>query len=141
MARMRSIWAPGEYAIKLDRLGHAQEKIAEKATAVGAGIIADEMRSNLENVLSGESSGDLEDSMGITPMEVDNHGNYNRKIGFDGYDSKGVPNPLKARAKESGTSKQKKTPFIRPAVRAKKEEASTAMGRVVEEETKKIMKG
>ena len=62
------------------------------------------------------------------------------KIGFDGYDSKGVPNQIKARVLESGSSRQKKRPFVRPALKATKKEAEDAMAKIVDEEIKKIMK-
>ena len=82
----------------------------------GAQPVADEIRKGLENNLAGSkySKGDLLGSLGITPPGVDSQGNVNTKIGFDGYDSKGVANQLKARVMESGTSKIKKRPFVRP---------------------------
>lgn len=140
MARM-TFKAGNEYALKLSRLAAGQEEIASKAIYAGAKIVADKIRENLRKVTSDEATGDLENSLGITPLGTDRDGNYNRKVGFDGYDRKGVPNALKARAKESGTSRQKKTPFVRPAVNATKKQAEAVMGRIIEEETKKIMRG
>ena len=54
--------------------------------------------------------------MGISPPLQDKNGNTNVKVGFAGYDRKGTPNALKARAMESGTSTQPKKPFLRPAI-------------------------
>ena len=139
--------AGDEYALKLSRLGTKSSKIAKKAIYAAAGIVADQMKKNLKGVLSDKATGELVDSMGITPITTDKDGNYNAKIGFDGYGSrktksypKGVPNQLKARAIESGTSFQKKRPFVRPAVRQTKGKAKAEMERVIEEEHKKIMK-
>jgi HK97 gp10 family phage protein len=80
-------------------------------------------------------------SFGIASIDKDGGGDWNTKIGFDGYDSKGVPNQLKARVLESGSSKQPKRPFVRPAVNATKVKAQAEMARVVDEELKKIFGG
>ena len=90
---------------------------------------------------SERSSGALEASLGITPIQSDKDGFINAKVGFDGYDGKGVPNQLKARVMESGSSAVRKRPFVRPAVNATKKAAVEAMQQVIDEETKKIMKG
>lgn len=137
MARM-TIHGLDEYAMKLSKLGTDGSKIAKKVVMAGANPIADEIRKNLKNNLkgSGYSTGDLLDSFGIAPPDVDRRGNTNTKIGFDGYDRKGVPNPLKARAMESGTSTQPKKPFVRPAVSKMKKKAIEEMGKTLDSEIK-----
>ena len=79
----------------------------------GAKVVADEIKGGLQWATgeSEHSTGDLLDSLGIAPIDTDNRGNINTKVGFDGYDRKGVPNQLKARAMESGTSTQPKKPL------------------------------
>ena len=108
-----------DYALALSKLGDRADDVAKKAIYAGAKIIADKVKENLENVLSGDSTGDLVESFGVTPISQDKDGNWNCKIGFDGYDRSGTPNQLKARVLESGSSKQKKRPYMRPAVRTK----------------------
>jgi HK97 gp10 family phage protein len=127
-----------EYALKLSKLGADAPKIAKKAVMAGANPVADEIRRNLENNLKGSeySTGDLLDSFGVAPPGIDGRGNTNTKIGFDGYDRKGVPNALKARAMESGASGQTKKPFVRPAVRKMKKKAIEEMGKTIETEIK-----
>lgn len=73
-------------------------------------------------------------ALGIAPPAVDARGNTNTKVGFEGYDKKGVPNALKARAMESGTSKLRKRPFVRPAVNSTKKKAVEEMGKTLEKE-------
>lgn len=133
MAKMQ-IKGMDEYAMKLSRLGTKAPEIAKKAVMAGANPIADEIRRELEKNLSGSkySTGDLLDSMGIAPAAVDRRGNTNTKVGFSGYDRKGVPNALKARAMESGTSTQPKKPFIRPAVNRAKKKAIEEMGKSID---------
>lgn len=137
MAKM-TIRGLDEYALKLSKLGADAPKIAKKVVMAGANPVADEIRKNLEKNLSGSkySTGDLLDSFGIAPPDVDRQGNTNTKIGFEGYDRKGVPNALKARAMESGTSTQPKRPFIRPAVNRMKKKAIDEMGKTLDSEIK-----
>lgn len=131
-----------DLALKLSRLESRTDEIAKKAIYEGAGIMADQIKSNLQKNLSGSehSTGALIGSLGITKIERDDFG-WNAKVGFDGYDESGTPNILKARAMESGTSKQPKRPFVRPAISQARNRAKDAMAKVVDEEIRKIMGG
>ena len=137
MARM-TFMAGDEFALALSRLETQSDEIAKKAIYEGAKVVADKIKSNLEAVLSSDASGDMLASFGVTPIEKDSSGNWNAKIGFDGYDSKGVANQLKARVLESGSSQQKKKPFVRPAVNATKRTAIEKMGQVINEEIQRL---
>lgn len=141
MARM-TIKGLDEYALALSNLGKESIEVSKKMVYAGAKIVADEMKAGLNHSIgqSEHSTGDLVKSLGIAPIDIDNRGNTNTKVGFDGYDRKGVPNQLKARAMESGTSTQKKKPFVRPAVNRSKGRAQDAMKKVFDEEMKKIIK-
>ena len=127
-----------EYTIKLARMDFNAEEIAKKAIYGAAEIVANQIKSNLEGVLSDKATGDMVDSFGVTPITRDNNGNWNAKVGFDGYDKEGVPNQLKARAMESGTSTQEKRPFVRPAMNATKKSAQKRMEEIIDEEYKKL---
>lgn len=128
-----------DYVLRLSRLAGAdQRKIAGKAIFEAADIVADEVRSRLQNVIKGPSTGALVASLGIAKMQETQDG-YNVKIGFDGYDENGHPNVLKARVLESGSSKQPKRPFMRPAVNATRKQAVAKMGEVIDEEIARIM--
>ena len=149
MAKM-TIKGMDEYALKLSKLGAKSTEISLKAVRAGANPVADAIRWQLVKNLQGSeySHGGLLDSMGVAPSSIDYKGNANTKIGFEGYDWKysnpsekypyGTPFALKARAMESGTSTQKKKPFIRPAVRRAKKQSLEEMGKVIDEETFKI---
>lgn len=138
MARM-TFKAGDEYALKLSRLATNSDEIAKKAIYAAADIVADKIKSNLQGVLSPEATGELVGSFGIAHIDRDSNGDWNTKIGFDGYDSEGIPNQLKARAFESGTSRQPKRPFVRPALNATKASAKAEMEKVIDEEVKKTM--
>lgn len=131
--------AAEEYALKLSRLAAAdQRKIAGKAIYKAADLVADEVRARLNSVIKGPSTGALSASLGIAKLQETADG-WDVKIGFDGYDSAGVPNVLKARVLESGSSKQKKRPFMRPAVNATRKAAVQKMGEIIDEEIARIM--
>lgn len=132
-----------DYALRLSALAARSDETAKKAIYEAAGIVTDRIRANLNANLaeSTQSTGALAESLGITPVSQDRDGVWNVKIGFDGYDAKGVPNQIKARVMESGSSKVQKRPFVRPAVNATKKAAVEAMQKVIDEEIEKTMKG
>lgn len=163
MAKSKMTIKAGEdYMRRLSQLGEGSAAIAKKAVYEASGIVADRIRKNLEDNIRTQQSaakrgnsssfsllkkqgekrtGDLVRSLGITPIKLDKNGILNVKIGFDGYDSRGVPNQLKARVMESGSSTIEPRPFVKPAVKATKKAAEEAMNRVINEEIEKIMKG
>ena len=140
MAKM-TIKGTDELELQLSKLGTMSTKITKDVVMAGAQPVADEIRKGLQANLQGSkySKGDLLGSLGITPPDVDSQGNVNTKIGFDGYDSEGVANQLKARVMESGTSKIKKRPFVRPAVNRSKKKALEAMQKKFDEEIEIII--
>lgn len=139
MATFIAAKAADEYVIRLSRLAGAdQRQVAGKAIYAAADIVTDEVRQRLQSVIKGPSTGALVASLGIAKMQETPDG-YNVKIGFDGYDSAGHPNQLKARVLESGSSKQQKRPFMRPAVAATRKQAIAKMGEVIDEEIARIM--
>ena len=158
MAKM-TIKGTDELVLQLSRLGNKSTEIAKDVVMAGAQPVADEIRRGLENLpidelkqlKAGEKFNvsaygelrDLADSLGIAPPDIDNAGNANTKIGFDGYGSypsekypKGLPNPLLARAIESGSSVRQKNPFIRQAVNRSKKKALEEMQKKCDEEIK-----
>lgn len=133
--------AGDDFMLRLQQTGDRSESMIKKAIHEGARILTNEIRVNLKKNLAGskDSTGALAESLGITKIKQDKDGFWNAKIGFDGYDEKGVPNQLKARVMESGSSTIRKRPFVRPAVTKKRKEAEAAMERVIMEEIKKTM--
>lgn len=155
MAKM-AIKGLDEYMQKLSSLGAKMPEVAKRAVRAGANPVADEIRKGLEANIKdpayagldpgggifgvkhnyGKSTGDLLNSLGVTPPDIDKKGVINCKIGFAGYDRKGVPNALKARAMESGTSRLRKRPFIRPAVNRAKQRALNEMQKSIDADLK-----
>lgn len=133
--------APDKLIRQFEKLNSDFESIAKEAVRAGAGVLADRVRANLASNLSDSehSTGDLLDSLGIAPARVNTDGSVDAKVGFDspGYDRKGVPNILKARVMESGSSVQAKRPFFGPAVKATREKVRVAMKQKVSERLEK----
>lgn len=120
---------------------------------VGAAILADELRKNIEALPERPRSGKkgemlkgatkeqkqaLLSHMGITKM-LNKDGTYDLKIGFQGYDDditpsypQGHPVSMIARAIESGTSFLQKTPFITATAKNAKGPAEEAMKKEIE---------
>lgn len=105
----------------LQKCSKDSEKIIKKAVYQGAKIVGDAIDARIP-----EDSGDLRKSFYLAKMENEN-GYIHTETGFADYDSRGVPNALKANVLESGSSKVKKHPFIRPAINASKGQCVQAM--------------
>lgn len=149
------------YIKALDQLTLRAEPQIKQAVYVGGGMVADAVRSAINDLpprrgkfteppVSGVTKSQkqgLLDGLGISSMRNDG-GFINVHIGFDGYNStitdnwpRGVPNALVARSVESGTSWLKKHPFIAPAVRSVKTAAEMAMAAKFDEVIRKDFGG
>ncbi|MEL7661534.1 HK97-gp10 family putative phage morphogenesis protein [Acetobacterium wieringae] len=126
-----------DFAIKLSKYETDMDFVAKEAIFEGAKIAADQVSANLDGVLSGDSTGQMAESFGITPI-LKSGGEWSAHVGFDGYDDQGVANQLKARGIESGTEFRPKKPFVRPAINQTKKQIQKKMQEVIEERTKEI---
>ena len=77
-----------DFSKKLASLGARSDEILEKAMAAGAEAALPIVRAELQGAIGGDtkepirSTGELVDSLGISPVMVDNKGITNVKIGF-----------------------------------------------------------
>lgn len=145
----------------LSKVGEKSEDVVKEAVSKGGGVIADEVRKNINAlpIVNGYGSSEkplaggvnevqkkgLQDSFGVSPAQRFSN-DINVSIGFDGYNKiktkkfpKGQPNQLVARATESGTSWKQKHPFIRPAVNKARKKAIETTENFITTEIKKIM--
>lgn len=132
--------ASEEFALKLSKLESGTEEISKKAIFAGADVIANEIKSRLKGVISDKSATELVDAFGVTPIKLGADGNYSAKVGFDGYDEKGIAFQLIARAMESGTSTRAPKPFVRPSVNAVRKQVVSKMDEVCNEEIQKLIR-
>lgn len=121
------------YAEQLAKLGARAEGICRYAVFDAAGMVIDAIKANTP-----ADTGDLRDSEILTSFRNDNGYVYTQVV-FDGYDRKGTPNAVKASAIESGTSRMKKRPFIRPAVNRVKKDAEQSIEDALDRKINEIM--
>lgn len=79
---------PEEFLLKVSRLGDKTDDVCGRVLNAGAEVVLKKVRTNLRNVISKDtktqsrSTGELERSLGVSPVLSDKNGNLNIKIGF-----------------------------------------------------------
>lgn len=136
---------PTDLIRKLEKLGSSGDEISKKMLKTGADIVKRKIDSNLKKNLYENRpnskhypTGALERSITADKPKKNKRGNHYVRIYFKGKDSKGTANAIKARAMESGTSKQQKKPFLRPAVNETKDKVNAEMQKIFDEEMKRL---
>jgi len=109
-----------DYIKQLTELGESVEGSIKRAVYPAAGMVIEAIKANTPSE-EGVTNG-LRDSAALVTFRNDSGYIYTEVV-FEGYDSRGHPNPLKARVLESGSSTRQKHPFIRPAVNRVKAQA------------------
>ncbi len=130
-----------EYMSKLRTLENGAPALIKAGIYDGAAIAVEAVKESLRSVVSYEATGSLENSFGLSKMREEN-GYIYTKIGFEGYDAKGVPQVLKARVLENGTSDKthKPTRFVSKAMKKAKGAIETQIDITVNDRINKIMK-
>ncbi len=135
---------PEDFLVKLSRLGNKTDEICEKALEAGGEVVLAKVKSNLSSVVGSgtkyesRSTGELEDSVGLSPVKMDRDGNHNIKIGFSEPRPDGGSNAKIANIIEYGKHGQPAKPFLKPAKSASRRECISAMQRVLEEEVGRL---
>ena len=131
---------PDEFLARISRLGNQTDSIAEKVLQAGGEVALDKVRSNLSAVVGvgnkseSRSTGELERSLGLSPVMVDKNGNHDIKVGFSEPRTDGSSNAKIANILEYGTSGQPAKPFLKPAKSAVKKQCVDAMKSAFEKE-------
>lgn len=129
---------PEDLLKKLSKLGSKMDDVSEVVLEAGGEVVLDKVKSNLESVLSGESTGELVGSLGLTKVRVGKDGNHNIKVGFAEPRKDGKSNAMIANILEYGKSGQEARPFLKPAKKQSKKACIDVMTRKLEEEIDKI---
>lgn len=133
---------PEDFLLKLSKLDKKTDEVAEKVLTAGGKVVLEKVKSNLSSVIGkGEhsrSTGELEASLGLSPVGQDRDGNSNIKIGFAEPRSDGNVNAKIANILEYGRHGQPARPFLKPAERASKTECIETMIRTLEQEINKL---
>lgn len=129
---------PDDLLKKLSRLGSKMDDVSETVLETGGEIVLDKVRNNLQGVLSGESTGELLGSLGLSKVLLGRDGNHNIKVGFAEPRSDGKSNAMIANIIEYGKHGQPAKPFLKPAKSQSKKACIDAMTQKLEEEIKKL---
>lgn len=134
---------PDEFLTKLSRLGGDMDSVAEKVLQAGGEVVLAKVRSNLSSVVGrgtkydSRSTGELVQSLGLSPVKLNRDGNHDIKIGFSEPRSDGGSNAKLANILEYGKHGQPAKPFLKPAKTASRAACIRKMEEVLEEEVKK----
>ena len=135
---------PDDFLEKLSKLADRTDEISERVLEAGGEVVLSKVKSNLSSVIGkgtqfdSRSTGELECSLGLTPVKLDRNGNYNIKIGFSEPRSDGGSNAKIANIIEYGRHGQPAKPFLKPAKSTTKSSCEEAMKRKFQEEVDKI---
>lgn len=152
---LKTIKMPDELLDKLSKLGKNTDMIAKKVLEAGGEVMVKKIRENLSSVVGSgtkyksRSTGELEESLGIAPMDVDENGNYNIKVGFNEprrkqYEAKSkrsyytATNAMVANVLEYGKHGQPAKPFLKLAISSSRSQCKKAMIDTFNEEVKKL---
>lgn len=143
MARA-DIKMPEDFLLKISKLGKNFDSVAESVLEAGGEVVLDKVKSRLaSSVGSGtkypsRSTGELEGSLGLSPVKMDSDGNHDIKVGFAEPRGDGDSNAKIANILEYGRHGQPAKPFLAPAKRASKSPCIEAMKKKFDEEVDRI---
>ena len=135
---------PEEFLLKLSRLGSNTDAVAEKVLEAGGQVVLSKVKANLSAVIGSgtkydsRSTGELEASLGLSPVKADRDGNHNIKIGFSEPRSDGGSNAKLANILEYGKHGQPAKPFLKPAKTSSRAECIRVMTQTLDEEVGKL---
>lgn len=135
---------PEDFLLKLSRLGNKTDEICEKALEAGGEVVLEKVKENLASVIGSgtkydsRSTGELEQSLGLTSVKQDRDGNHNIKIGFSEPRSDGGSNAKIANIIEYGKHGQPAKPFLKPAKSSCRKACVSAMQETLEREVEKL---
>ena len=131
---------PEEFMSRLASLGDKADEIIPRVLEAGSEVVYQKVKSNLSSVIDsnlkvqGRSTGELEESLGVTSVKVDSKGIYNVKIGFKEPRSDGGSNAMIANVLEYGKHGQPAKPFLKPAKAQSRSACIEAMKNKLERE-------
>jgi HK97 gp10 family phage protein len=125
---------PEDFMAKISQLADQTNEIVPRVLEAGGNVVLEAVRSSLSGVLSGESTGELERSLGLSPARLDRRGNYDVRVGFNEPRKDGDANAKLANILEHGKHNQPPRPFLKQARAAARGPATEAMIAALESE-------
>ena len=138
-----SIRMPTAFMDQLAKASEKTETAIPKALEAGGKVVFEKMKSNLSSAIGrntknkSRSTGKLLAALGVSPVKVNDGGNYDVKVGFA--EGRGdANNAMLANLLEYGKSGQPPKPFLKPAKSASKNACVDAMIAAFEKEVENI---
>lgn len=135
---------PDTFLEQLSRLGSQFDSVAESVLEAGGEVVLEKAQRNLAAVVGtgtkydSRSTGELVDSLGLSPVKLNKSGNHDIKVGFSEPRSDGGSNAEIANILEYGKHGQAPKPFMKPARTSSKAECIQVMKDTLEAEVKKL---
>ena len=135
---------PEDFLLKISKLGSNFDSVADTVLQVGGEVVLKKVKSNLSSVIGrgtkykSRATGELAQSLGLSPVKLNREGNHDIKIGFSEPRSDGGSNAKIANILEYGKSGQPPKPFLKPAKSASKAECIRVMEQTLKEEVEKL---
>ena len=135
---------PDAFLEQLSRLGSQFDSVAESVLEAGGKVVLERAQRNLAAVVGtgtkydSRSTGELVDSLGLSPVKLNKSGNHDIKVGFSEPRSDGGSNAKIANILEYGKHGQAPKPFMKPARTSSKAECIQVMKDTLEAEVKKL---
>ena len=112
---------PDAFLEQLSRLGSQFDSVAQSVLEAGGEVVLEKAQRNLAAVVGtgtkydSRSTGELVDSLGLSPVKLNKSGNHDIKVGFSEPRSDGGSNAKIANILEYGKHGQAPKPFMKPA--------------------------
>lgn len=135
---------PDAFLEQLSRLGNQFDSVAQSVLEAGGEVVLEKAQRNLAAVVGtgtkydSRSTGELVDSLGLSPVKLNKSGNHDIKVGFSEPRSDGGSNAKIANILEYGKHGQAPKPFMKPARTSSKAECIQVMKDTLEAEVKKL---
>lgn len=143
MARIE-VKMPEAFLLKVSKLADSTDAILPKVLKAGGEVVLQKVKNNLQSVIGqktkepSQSTGELENALGVSPAKMDREGNYNIKIGFSEPRNDGGSNAKIANIIEYGKHGQPPKPFLKPAKSASQKACMDAMTEKLDEEIRNL---
>jgi hypothetical protein len=152
---LKTIKLPEDLLWKIAHLGGRTDEIIGKVLKAGAEVVRDRVDRNLDWAISpftkypSRSTGELQGSLGVSPVATDNKGQDNIKIGFSEprkkqpakkskYGNGQLTNAMIGNILERGKQGQEKRPFMKDVDKTTKTAVEAAMQAAFDSEFNKL---
>lgn len=133
-----SIQLPTAFMDQLTKIAAKTDTAIPKALEAGGKVVFEKMQANLHGAIGKDtkyksrSTGKLLSALGVSPVKVNDEGNFDVKVGFS--EGRSVSNAMLANILEFGKHGQPPKPILKPTRTSSRKPCIEAMQNVLKEE-------